>query len=117
MKKITCISNGQYHFHAAEQKKQADEIKIHPCKKSTFNNLADKLSRLPGLTLDAQPVLIPDGAPLLVYPDQRHGVDEGQQDGGEPDTAGLALNVEHVGVALGGAVKLTDALHSKSEKC
>ena len=94
-----------------------DEIKDISRKKiCTFNNLADKLSWLPGLTAHAQAILIADGAPLLVYTDQRHGVDEGQQDGGEPDTAGLALNVEHVGVTLGGPVKLTNTLHSKSER-
>ena len=68
---------------------------------------------LAGFAGHAQPGLGPERLPLLVHPDERHRVDEGQEDGGEAHTARLAVDVEDVGVALGGSVELPDELDAE----
>ena len=69
---------------------------------------------LAGSAGHAQPGLGPERLPLLVHPDERHRVDEGQEDGGEAHTARLAVDVEDVGVALGGPVELPDELDAET---
>ena len=82
----------------------------------TFHNFADKLSWLAGFALDAEPGLVPHRLPVSVHPDETDRIHEGEEDGGEAHAARLALQVDHAGVALRGAVELADKLDSKPLK-
>ena len=76
--------------------------------------LADELAGLPGLAKDAEAALVSQDVARLVDADEADRVDEGEEHRGESDRAGHAVDVEHAGVALGGAVELPDALDAEA---
>ena len=76
----------------------------------THHNFAHELPRLSGPALDAQPPGVPHYLALLVHPDQGHWVHKGEEDRGEAHASHLAVDVQHVGVALRRPVELADEL-------
>ena len=79
----------------------------------THHDLPNELPVLPRSAGHTEPGVRPERLPLLVHPDERHRVDERQEDGGEAHTPGLAVDVEDVGVPLGGSVELPDELDAE----
>ena len=82
---------------------------------NTFNNFSDEFSRFSRFTPYTEPWLVPHGFSVLVDADEGDRVDGGEQDGSEPDTARLTVDVQHVGVSLRCSIELTDELDSESE--
>ena len=80
----------------------------------TFDNFPDELPRFARVALYAESVRASNRFRLLIHTDEGDWVDGGEENRCEAHAAGLAIDVQNIGVSFGGAVELSDEVDAEA---